>query len=454
MSAPAAPIPITGRAERATGGAARVTPMASTMPLAAEHFAAGILYLVTGAVALVWVAPEVAHGAFASPHVAGITHLFTLGWLTTTIFGVLSHFMPGAMETPVRSVRWGHAGFWTFAPGAGVFATGVATVSTGLRHAGIALLTIGILLEVSRAVASLLRTPRRDVTWIAVLTALGFLLSTLVLGAVLLHNLQTGFIARARLTVLATHFHVALVGWALIMIVGVSHRLLPMFLLAPGANMRYTPRALALLAGGLPVLATGFITRSSPVTWAGVVLLECGVGHFLWQAYTVFRARVRKKIDVGMWFATTALGFLTVDMVLGPVVLLSGTTSGRIATMYVAVGLLGVIVLYVSGFFYKIAATIAWNARFGRRAGREQVPAVADLYSAQLARVQLAIMAGGVAVLALGIALAAPVVARVGALSFLGGVAVFVTQIRRVAFGRVPSAKPSAQPAVVSLPAR
>jgi len=69
------------------------------------------------------------------------------------------------------------------------------------------------------------RARSRDVTWAAITLALVFLLSTLVLGLVLLHNIHTGFIADSRVRVLATHLHVAIVGWALIMIVGVLNEL-------------------------------------------------------------------------------------------------------------------------------------------------------------------------------------------------------------------------------------
>ena len=71
----------------ATGGL--VTPATPSIRLAGEHFSAATLYLIAGAIGLVWIAPELAAGILPLPHVAGVTHLFTLGWLTTTIFGAL-----------------------------------------------------------------------------------------------------------------------------------------------------------------------------------------------------------------------------------------------------------------------------------------------------------------------------------------------------------------------------
>ena len=417
---------------------ARSTPVPSTssVPLAAEHFGAAVIYLVAGSISLVWIAPELAIGGYPSPHVAGITHLFTLGWLTTTIFGALYQLLPVALGAPLRSVRVGHASFWTFAPGAGLFAAGVATASPMLHHAGVALVAIGILLTVGNVGSSLPRARSRDVTWAAVLIALTCLASTLVLGVVLLHNLHTGFLAEARLRVLSTHIHVALVGWALMMMVGVSHRLLPMFLLSHGADTRWTKRSLSLLAAGVPVLAIGITMRSPALEWTGVALLEGGVACFVWQAYCFYRVRVRRRIDVGMRYAGSALSFLIVSALLGAAVLARGVAHPRLATAYVLVGLLGGIVLYVIGFFYKIVPLLAWTVRYRDHLGKGTAPTVADTFSSRVAHAQLVLMALGVTLLAAGTGAASAHVARCGALLFLAGVLLFVSQIVRVTVGR------------------
>ena len=415
------------------GGVA--TPATGALTLAAEHFAAATLYLVFGAVGLVWIAPDLAQGAFPSPHVAGITHLFTLGWLTTTIFGALSQLLPVALGAPVRSTRVGHAAFATFAPGAGLFACGVADGSNVLRHVGIVLVALGVLLAVGNFGASLRRARTRDVTWASIAVALTFLLSTLVLGVVLLHNLHTGFIAAARVRVLATHLHVAIVGWALVMMVGVSHRLLPMFLLAHGADARWTRRSLTLLVPGVVALGVGIAAEVAPVAWLGAALLEGGVACFVWQAWSFYRVRVRRKIDVGMRFAATALAFLVVAALLGPAVLALGAAQARLATAYVEVGLLGGIVLYVVGFFYKIVPLLAWTTRYRGRTGTTGAPTVAEMYSSRVAHTQLAAMALGVTLLAAGTLAGAPLATRGGGLLFLAGVALFLSQIARIAFG-------------------
>jgi hypothetical protein len=209
-----------------------------------------------------------------------------------------------------------------------------------------------------------------------------------------------------------------------------------MFLLAHGADTRWTGRALAGLASGVAVLAAGIAAGRMAWEWAGALLLAGGLGCFLWQVRNFYAARVRRRLDPGMCYAAVALGFLVATAALGIAVLATRLTPPRLATAYIATGLLGGIVLYVIGFFYKIVPLLAWTTRYRGRMGREPVPAVAQMYSARLAQAQLGLMASGVAVLAGGIGMGSAAGARAGAVLFLLGVLLFLVQLARVAAGR------------------
>ncbi len=93
--------------------------------LPGEHFTAAIVFLGLGAVGLIWVAPDLAAGAFPLPAVLGVTHLFTLGWMTTSIMGALYQFLPVALGEPIKSVPAGHVAFALYVPGVAVFVAGL-----------------------------------------------------------------------------------------------------------------------------------------------------------------------------------------------------------------------------------------------------------------------------------------------------------------------------------------
>lgn len=440
MSAAAIGLPPAAAASGARGIAMEGAP---GLRLPGEHFAAAIVFLAVGAAGLVWIAPELAAGLYLSPHVAGVTHFFTLGFLTMTIFGAIYQLLPVALGVPIRSELWGHLSFWAFAPGVALFATGVAASAPALRNAGVALVATGIVCIVVNVSLTLRRVQKRDVIWAAIAIAITFLASTLVLGLVLVDSLQTGFLAGARVRVLTVHLHVALIGWVLMMIVGISHRLLPMFLLSHGANTRWTGRALALLAAGVVALAAGLLCGfvdahrevQRALTWAGVALIDGGVVCFLVQARLLFAARIRPLLDAGLRHVVLALVCIAGAAALSPVVLVLGAHNSRLDVSYVMLALFG-LVLYATGQFYKIVPFLVWIARFRHDMGRRKVPTVAELYSARAAHVGLLSFALAMIVLLGGVALGEVMVVREGALLFAVGVAMFASQMTRVAFTR------------------
>ncbi len=418
-----------------TVAGAAASPASTPLWLVGEHFAAATLYLLAGAVGLVWIAPDLANGVYLAPHVAGVTHLVTLGWLTLTIFGALYQFVPVALGAPIRSPRVAHVAFWVLASGIAGLACGVAESSTPLLAAGAVLVAIGILVAAGNVAATLARSRTRDVTWAAIAIAITFLVGTVGFGVVLADNLQRGFIAADRAHVLSAHLHVAIVGWVLIMMVGVSRRMLPMFLLAHEADARWSRRALGLLAAGVPTLAIGLIWGVLAASWTGVLLLDAGMAAFVWRTCTLYRARVRRPLDAGMRFVRTSLPFLAASAVMGPVVWGLGSAHTRLATAYVVTGLLGGVLPFVTGILYKIIPLLVWMVRYGRRTGRGPLPAAGDLYSTGMARVQLMLHVTGVGLLLAGIAAASPLVARTGTLLFLGAIIIFTYQIGHIRWG-------------------
>src|SRR5690606_16689893 len=125
-----------------------------------------------------------------------------------------------------------------------------------------------------------------------------------------------------------------------------------------------------------------------------------------------------------------------VSAALGPALMLQGgEQSPRLAIVYVLVGLLGGIVLYVVGHFYKIVPFLAWIARFCDRVGRERVPVVADLSSARVAHAQLTLMAAAVAGMAAGVATGSTPLVRLSGIMFAAGVGLFVVQVAGIGRG-------------------
>lgn len=399
--------------------------------LPGEHFTAAMVFLVLGAVGLIWIAPDLAAGAYPQAAVVGVTHLFTLGWITMSIMGALYQFLPVALGEPVRSIPAAHLTFALYAPGVAVFVTGMALSRDSLMLVGAALFGTGILVFAINLGATLWRATARDVTWWALAGADLFLVVTLVLGLALAGNLQWGYLGAARPIALGTHLHIALFGWVLLVVVGVAHRLLPMFLLSHGAGERYAKAAVGLLVAGAATLAVGHHGPPLVSRWLPALLFGAGLVALLLQARAFYRHRHRPALDPGMRSAALGLGLLALALGLAGVALFIDA-SPRVSTAYVLALVLG-ISLFVAALYYKIVPFLVWYHRFGPLAGKRRISRVSDLYSARLAGTSGALLLLGVLGLLAGVVAARAALARGGALLLTAGVAIEAVQMLALA---------------------
>lgn len=406
-----------------------VAGSAPPLRLPAEHFAAALVSWVLGSAGLVWTAPEIAQGLFPLPKVAAVTHLFTLGWITTTILGALYQFLPVALQVPIRSERLAHLTFALYVPGLALFVGGLVLGAQPPMLLGAALFGSGLLLFVGNLAATLRRARERSLTWWALAAASVFLTATVVLGASLAGNLRWHYLGAERFLALGVHLHVAVAGWVMLVVVGVAHRLLPMFLLSHGASELPGRVALGLLAGGSALLLALHHALSPPVLLLVAGMLAGGFLAFVVQAVLFFRHRRKPALDPGLRLAATALVFLCAALLLAPFMLTQGLAAPRLATAYVLALVLGGLSLFVAGHHYKIVPFLVWYHRFGPLVGKRAVPKVADLYSARIGNVAVALLAAGSAGLVLSTLLGWTPGARPAALLFAGGACIVAAQM-------------------------
>lgn len=399
--------------------------------LPGEHFTAAICFLMLGAIGLVVIAPELAAGAYPVPAVIGVTHLFTLGWITTSIMGALYQFLPVALGEPIRSVPAGHLAFALYVPGLAAFVAGMVLGIAPLMLGGAALFGTAILIFAVNLGATLRRATTRDLTWWALAGADLFLLVTLGFGLTLAGDLHWSFLGAAQPIALGTHLQVALFGWVLLVVVGVAHRLLPMFLLSHGASDRSAKAAVVLLIAGAATLTIGHHGPPLLSRWLPTLLLGGGLLALLLQARAFYRHRHRPALDPGMRLAALALGVLAVALVLAGVTRFR-PASPRATTAYVLALVLG-ISLFVAALYYKIVPFLVWYHRFGPLAGKRKVSKVSDLYSAPLASTAGVLLVFGVLLLVGSVTAAQATAARVGAVILTTGVAIEAGQMLALA---------------------
>jgi len=355
---------------RGAGGAPSVT-----LPLA--YLAAAAAAFVIALTGLPWLAPELA-GHYYHPRVLALTHTVTLGWITMSILGASYQLIPVVLERPLWSeglARWqlgvllvGVTGmvahFWT-----GTWA--------GLACAA-ALMGLGVSMHLINVAASLRRFERW--TFTARLVALGQvgLALTVLFGTALAVNHVWPILPGELFPALHAHVHLALAWWIAPMLMGVSARVFPMFLLSPEPRGWPGPLQLYGLLIGAPVLAMGLMAMPALIAPGALALATAAAGHVAW-VIAMARGRKRPALDWGLRFILTAIGFLPLGTALGLALALDLASGPRIALAYTVLLLGGWVSLSIVGMMLKIVPFLVWYRVYSPLVGRRPVPVLAEL---------------------------------------------------------------------------
>jgi hypothetical protein len=221
---------------------------------------------------------------------------------------------------------------------------------------------------------------------IAATAALGVIFSSVLAGL-------TTAPPHAALTAsgLPLHIVAGIGGWLTFTAMGVSYRLLAMFMLAP-EDKRWTSLAalwggvgvlvLAVGGGGTAILLNGDPT---PILVAAAVLAVPVLAVYGWDVVRLYNRRKRRRLETNSLMAAPAL----LSLAVGAALLLALLALGQLPRFTPAVIYL-LAFGWLSGLglsqLYKIVAFVTWLECYGPVLGRMQTPRVQDLVVENRAR--------------------------------------------------------------------
>jgi len=400
--------------------------------LPGTHYAGAVVWLIAGAAGLVVVAPQLAAGDFLAPRVLAVTHLFTLGVITASIFGALYQFYPMSLGAGARSVPVGVAGAWLLHAGVALLVTGFWGWAPGLQAAGWAALFLSV-----GCVAWNLLPHRRRMTHSrhvgayvsAAHSMLGFAL--LIAGARI--GASLGWWTVDRLGAIAAHFHFAAFGFAGLTAVGVGSRMLPMFLVAGQAPTWPVRWIGGIATAALLLLAAGLMGGFAPATWAGAGFGVAAAALFVTLVAGFFRHRLIRRIEPAFGHVAAGFFFLASAIAIGVGQLLVPGFSPRAWLVYGELTLLGWLVVFITGIWYRL---FAFFIRLHVRARSGSSRPVSELIDARIAWVSLALLVAGIVALAAGSAFGLVAAVRAGAIGILAAAVLIAAQYARLLTGR------------------
>ena len=396
---------------------------------------ATVAFLLAG-LALPWIADELA-GHYYHPRILALTHTVTLGWITLTILGASYQLIPIVLERAVWSERIGR---WELA----LTALGVIGV---VGHAAIAswsgfvwsaaMVAAGVVLHVVNTALTLRGLERWSFT--AVTLAMGFagLILTTLFGAALGVEHVRAFLPGDFYARLHAHVHLALLGWVLPVVLGVSAHVYPLFLLAPRPGRRVVTVQAWGLALGVPAVVAGLLIAPWLAAAGAIAVAAAIAAHAGWVA-GLLRSSRRPAFDWALRFLVAGAAYLVVAAALGVALALGAVGGPRWALAYGVLALGGWASLTIIGMMLKIVPFLVWYRVYAPLAGRMPVPGLADLRWPAMEKLTFVALTAGVATLALAVAIGHAACIQAASALLLAGTVAFAADVASVLHHLVP----------------
>lgn len=382
-------------------GRAALLP-APTLPLT---YFAGAHVSLAAACTLLLAMPDLPGAFHYHPRSIALIHLVTLGWISASILGAFYIVAPLAFGMPFPA-RQGDA------VACGVFWAGTAGMVGGFWHADyrvVGVAAVGVLAALAfvavRALAGL-RAARLPVG-VSLHVALAFanVVSAGAFGLLVAYGKATGAITWSPLAIAGAHAHLAVLGWGVMMIVGVSYRLVPMFLPAAMPTGRGLLWSALLLEGGTVGIVVALLTTTTP--WPGGLALLGGLGAFMREVRGILgnrRPRPAEMVgrDWSTWQTHVAMLYLLVALVTG--VLTAASPSPALTWIYGTAGIVGFVAQMVVGIQGRLLPLHAWYREMRRLDGEPPPRTTHRLAAPRLALAVFLLWAVAVPLLAGGLA--------------------------------------------------
>jgi hypothetical protein len=368
-------------------------------------------------------------------HVLAITHLVTLGWITTTIMGASFLVAPLILSVPLYSERLGR---WQFPP----LVVGMAIMVGHFWSAhyrgvvpGALLVLLATILFIVNLTLTLHRMSRKDVSTRYLVASLAYLGATVILGNLMALDKVLDFLGGQVLATIQGHAHLAALGWVSLMILGVGHKMIPLLTASTPEEEGRSRRRFWLLNAGIIGLFVALVTRSRWVSPLAVLVVS-GFGSVFYRITRPWREGKPIPADWSIRHVLAAFSFLALALALGLGLALGafgdGVVAARTAIAYGFLGLVGWISLMIVGMSYRVIPLLVWLHRYSPLVHDQPVPKVGDLVSSRWQRWSFALLLAGVVVVTGSLLCQSPAGLRAGLVLFLMGLLFFEANMVRV----------------------
>ena len=314
-------------------------------------------YLVGTALLVLWAGDVVRRGGWASPHALGLTHVLSLGFVTSMAAGVMYHITPRTFGRELSVPRLGLVVWAGYAAGLGVFLLGLMGGHTGVTAAGAAVVGTALLAFLGHIGAVAMGPGRRTVMHRFQEMALLFLGLLAVLGVTLAVALNRGLLNDPG-RLLGGKIIIAVGGWLGILVIGMLYQLVPMF--TPSrARPRYRGTVLlGACTGTLGAAATTLFGQPVPFRMAFLAVYLAATVLLSADLVRLFRHRLDTRLTPVIVGQLVGAAILAINVGFGIMAMSGADPWPQLA---VTTALLGWAPLQIAANATRLVPFIVWQ---------------------------------------------------------------------------------------------
>ena len=320
------------------------------------------------------------------PHTLAITHTMALGWGTMMILGASHQLVPVLIEGKLFSEWLAYLSFALAGAGIPLLVYSFFTFNLGWpAWIGGTLVNVAILFYIINLAISILQSKQENVHAIFIFTAAAWLFITTMVGLFLLFNFTLLIFPKDSIQYLSLHAHLGIVGWFLLMIIGVGSRLIPMFLISKYNNPNKLWLIYFLINAGLIVFIVQFIFFPNTFNYllpVGFIIISLAL--FAQYCYRAYQQRIRRAVDEQIKISLIAVLMLALPiifLVLILFVLLASAENSALVLSYGFSIFFGWITAIILGMTFKTLPFIVWNKVYHKKAGLGKTPNPKDFFN-------------------------------------------------------------------------
>jgi len=320
------------------------------------------------------------------PHTLAITHLMALGWGTMMILGASHQLVPVLIEGKLYSNTLAYLSF--------VFAAiGIPFLVFGFYHFdfgwpaqwGAIFINAAIIFYLINIGISMVKSKKENVHAVFVFTGTLWLLITTIVGLFLVYNFTFNILSKDSLSYLPLHAHLGIIGWFLLLVIGVGSRLIPLFLISKYNNNKLLWWIYSLINSALISFIIFFLYIK--ITWLyffPLAAIAAALIMFGYYCYHAYRERLRKKVDYQVRISLLSVFMMLLPLIfLGIVILLLlfSIDNYHLILTYGFCIFFGWITAIIFGMTFKTLPFIVWNKVYHDKAGLGKTPNPKELFS-------------------------------------------------------------------------